>query len=48
MNTDLEDNISNYNKLNGCVKRHFGTSMRKDIKQRLHNTASKPALKYAS
>jgi hypothetical protein len=37
-----------YNKLNGCIKRHFGTSMRKDIKQRLHNKVSKPALKYAS
>jgi hypothetical protein len=48
MNADLEENISNYNKLNGCIKRHFGTSMRKDIKQRLHNTVSKPALKCAS
>jgi hypothetical protein len=30
MNADLEENISYYNKLNWCIKRHFGTSMRKD------------------
>jgi hypothetical protein len=48
MNADLEGNISNYNKLNGCIKRHFGTSMRKEIKRRLHHTVSKLALKYAS
>jgi hypothetical protein len=35
MNADLEENISNYNKLNGCIKKHFGTSVRKEIKQRL-------------
>jgi hypothetical protein len=48
MNADLEENISNYNKRNGCIKRHFGISIRKDIKKRLHNIALKPALKYAS
>jgi ribonucleotide reductase alpha subunit len=48
MNADLEENISNYNKLNGCIKRHFGTSMRQEIKPRLNNLVSKPALKYAS
>jgi hypothetical protein len=48
MNADFEENISYYNKLNGCIKRHFGTSMRKDIKQTLHNIVSKPALKCAS
>jgi hypothetical protein len=48
MNADLEENISNYNKLNGCITRHFGTSVRKEIKQTLHNLISKPALNYAS
>jgi hypothetical protein len=48
INTDLEENTSNYNKLIGCIKRHFGTIMRNDIKQRLHNIISKPALKYGS
>jgi hypothetical protein len=48
MNADLEENISNYNKLNGCITRHFGTSMRKEIKPRLLNIVSKPALNYAS
>lgn len=43
-NLDLEEIISNYEKLNGCIKRHFVTSMRKGIKQRLNNIT---ALKYA-
>lgn len=43
-NLDLEEIISNYKKLNGCIKRHFVTSMRKGIKQRLNNIT---ALKYA-
>jgi hypothetical protein len=48
MNADLEENIGNYNKLNGCINRHFGKSERRDIKQRLQNLVSKPALKCAS
>jgi hypothetical protein len=48
MNADLEENIGNYNKFNGCINRHFGKSVRRDIKQRLQNLVSKPALKCAS
>jgi hypothetical protein len=48
MKADLEENIPNYNKLNGCIKIHFVTSIIKVIKQRLHNIVSKPALKYAN
>jgi hypothetical protein len=33
MNADLEENTGNYNKFNGCINRHFGESMRRDIKQ---------------
>jgi hypothetical protein len=47
MRQDIKENIGNYNKLNGCVNRHFGESMRQDIRQRQHNLISKPVLKYA-
>ena len=40
--------IIKYNKLNGCIKKHFGRNMRTDIKQRLYNVVSKPALRYGS
>jgi hypothetical protein len=45
---DLEDNVQKYNKLNGCIKRCLGKNMRKEIKLRLHNIISKPALQYGS
>ena len=44
---DIEENIETYNKINGCIKRHFGKSMRREVKQRIHNIVSKPALKYS-
>ncbi|PSN57768.1 hypothetical protein C0J52_07282 [Blattella germanica] len=48
MNGDLEINIIKYNKLNGCIKKHFGRNMRTEIKQRLYNVVSKPALRYGN
>jgi hypothetical protein len=48
MNMDLEDNVQKYNKLNGCIKRYLGKNMRKEIKLRVHNIISKPALQYGS
>ena len=30
-----------YNKINECIKRHFGSNMRKYIKQRIHNIVTK-------
>jgi hypothetical protein len=45
---DLEDNVQKYNKLNGCIKRYLGKNMRKEIKIRLHNIISEPALQYGS
>jgi hypothetical protein len=48
INMDLEDNVQKYNKLNGCIKRYLGKNMRKEIKLRLHNIISKPALQYGS
>jgi hypothetical protein len=48
MNMDLEDNVQKYNKLNGCIKRYLGKNMRKEIKLRLHNLISKPALQSGS
>ncbi|KAJ4431271.1 hypothetical protein ANN_19868 [Periplaneta americana] len=46
--TNIEENLQKYNKLNGCIKRHFGKGMRKEIKLRIHNITSKQALKFAS
>jgi hypothetical protein len=48
INMDLEDNVQKYNKLNGCIKRYLGKNMRKEIKLRLRNIISKPALQYGS
>jgi hypothetical protein len=48
INMDLEDNVQKYNKLNGCIKRCLGKNMIKEIKLRLHNIISKPALQYGS
>jgi hypothetical protein len=48
MNMDLEDNVQKYNKLNGCIKRCLGKNMRKEIKLKLRNIVSKPALQYGS
>jgi hypothetical protein len=45
---DLEENVQKYNKLNGCIKIYLGKNMRKEIKLRLHNIISKPALQYGS
>jgi hypothetical protein len=48
MNMDLEDNVQKYNKSNGRIKRYLGKNMGKEIKLRLHNIISKPALQYGS
>jgi hypothetical protein len=48
MNMDLEDNIENYNKLNGIIRRHVGKNMRPEIQVRMHNVLSKPAMMYGS
>jgi hypothetical protein len=48
MNMDLEDSVQKYCKLNGCIKRYMGNKMRKEIKLRLHDIISKPALQYGS
>jgi hypothetical protein len=48
INTDLVENIGNYNKLNGCINKNFEKSMRQSVKQTLHNLVSKAALKYAN
>jgi hypothetical protein len=40
--------VQKYDKLIGCIKRYFGKNMRKEIKSRLHNIISKPALQYGS
>jgi ferritin-like protein len=48
MSMDLEDNVQKYNKLNGCIKRYLGKNMKKEIKLRLRNIISKPALQYGS
>lgn len=47
-NADLEENVQKYNKLNGCINRYFGKNMRQDLKIRMHNIISKPALRYGS
>jgi hypothetical protein len=48
INMDLGDNVQKYNKLNGCIKRYLGKNVRKEIKLRLLNTISKPALQCGS
>lgn len=48
LNSDLDNNIQNYNKINGCIKRNLGQSMSKEIKLKLHNVISKPTLLYGS
>lgn len=44
LNSDLDNNIQNYNKINGCIKRNLGQSMFKEIELNLHNVISKPTL----
>ena len=46
--TDIEGNLQKYNQLNGCIKRHFGKGMSKEVKLRLHDITSKQALRFAS
>jgi hypothetical protein len=48
INTDLVENIGNYNKLNGCINKNFEKSMRQNVKETLQNLVSKAALKYAN
>lgn len=48
MNKDLEENVQKYNKLNGCIRRYLGKNMRTEVKLRMYNVISKPALQYGS
>ena len=47
-NADLEQNVLKYNRMNGYINRYFGKNMRRDLKIRMHNIVSKPALRYGS
>jgi hypothetical protein len=31
INEDLEENVQKYNKLNGCIRRHFGENMWQEL-----------------
>ena len=44
----LEDKLQTYNKINGAIRRHFGTQMNKETKLRIHNITAKEALKFGS
>ena len=47
-NSDLEDKLRTYNKINGARRRHFGKQMDKETKLRIHNITAKAALKFGS
>ena len=46
--SDLEDKLQTYNKINGAIRRHFGKQMNKETKLRIHNITAKAALKFGS
>jgi len=46
--SDLEDKLQTYNKINGAIRRHFGKQMNKETNLRIHNITAKAALKFAS
>lgn len=47
INKDLDENILNYNAINGCI-RYFGKKRRPEVQMKLHNIISKPTIKYGS
>ena len=47
-NSDLEDKLQTYNKINGAIRRHFGKQMNKETKLRIHWITDKAALKFGS
>ena len=46
--SDLEDKLQTYNKINGAIRRHFGKQMNKETKLRIHTITAKKALKFGS
>ena len=46
--SDLEDKLQTYNKINGAIRRHFGKQINKETKFRIHNITAKAALKFGS
>ena len=36
--SDLEDKLQTYNKINGAIRRHSGKQMNKETKLRIHNS----------
>jgi len=46
--SDLEDKLQTYNKINRAIRRHFGKQMNKETKLRIHNITAKAALKFGS
>ena len=47
-NTNLEDKLQTYNKINGAKRRHFGKQMNRETKLRIYSTASTAAFKFGS
>jgi hypothetical protein len=48
INEGLVENVQKYNKLNECMRRHFGKNVRQDLQLMLHKITSKPGLNYGS
>jgi len=46
--SDLEDKLQTYNKINGAIRRYFGKQMNKETKLRIHNITADAALKFGS
>ena len=46
--SDLEDKLQTYNKINGAIRRNFGKQMNKETKLRIHNITAKAALKFGT
>ena len=46
--SDVEDKLQTYNKINGAIRRHFGKQMNIETKLRIHNITAKAALKFGS
>ena len=47
-NSDVEDKLQTYNKINGAIRRHFEKQMKKETKLRIHNITANAALKFES
>ena len=46
--SDIEDKLQTYSKINGVIRRHFGKQMNKETRLRIHNITAKAVFKFGS